>query len=341
MKSRKMKRMLAVMASVLLVAGLAGCSDGSSQGQGSTDASKEQSGTVKEDGDITIAVVPKALDNSVFIDTREGAETKGKELGINIEWVGSASSDASEQVSVIEGLIAKKVDGILVSVNDADALKDVIDRAADAGIKIACIDSDSPDSKRAFYCGTDNYEIGKVAGERLLELMPDGGKVGMLTGVLGVRNLEERINGFQDAVEGSDLELLPVQSCEDDVQKAVEILAQFTAANPDMKGWYIAGGWPYLSDPDALPDMKTFIQNGGKVVCIDAVYPMLRFVGMDMVSELVGQDFTAMGSEGVEALYKLIKGEEVTFEDGDIINTGYNIVDKSNWEDIQENATPW
>ena len=50
----------------------------------------------------------------------------------------------------------------IMPVQKAWPLQDVIDRAVDAGIVVGCFDSDSPNSKRSFYCGTDNYAIGKL-----------------------------------------------------------------------------------------------------------------------------------------------------------------------------------
>ncbi len=288
---------------------------------------------------ITIALVPKALDNAIFLDAKAAAEKKGKELGINILWVGSTKSDAAEQVTVIEGLIQKKVDGILVSCNDADALKDVIDRAADKGIKVATFDSDSPKSKRLFYAGTDNYGIGMKAAGFMKELLPNGGKVAILTGVLGAPNLEQRIVGFRDGVKDTKIEILPVQTGEDDVQKSVEVVNQFTAANKDLAGWFFDGGWPYFADPEALKEVKTFMDKGGKIVCIDTFHPMLKYVNMDMVNVLIGQNYAAMGTIGVEELYKAIKGEKLT--KGEIINTGDETVDKKNVDAVLATKTPW
>ena len=292
--------------------------------------------------DIVIAVVPKSLDNAIFLDSQASAEAKGEELGITIEWTGSPTSDAGAQVQVIEGLIEKKVDGILVSCNDADALQDVIDRAVDAGIVVGCFDSDSPNSKRSFYCGTDNYAIGKLAAEKLMELLPEGGKVAILTGVLGAPNLEERIRGFKETAEGSNLEILPVQTGNDDVQQSVDVVGQFSAANPDLAGWFFDGGWPYFADPDALPEVRKFMENGGHIISIDTCEPMLKYVGEDMVDLLIGQDYPKMGSLGVETLYKLIKGEDVDLgDDTHYIDTGYELVDKSNYEEVWATKTPW
>lgn len=293
---------------------------------------------------IEIAVVPKSLDNAIFLDTKAAAEEKAKELGIKIYWEGPTSSDAAMQVNVIESLIERQVDGILISCNDAEALKDVINRAVEAGIVVGCFDSDSSESKRAFYCGTNNYAIGKLAAEFMMEYLTEGGKVAILTGVLGAPNLEARIDGFEEtlAASGSKIEIMPVQTGEDDVQKSVEVIAQYTAANPDLAGWFFVGGWPYFADPDALPEIKTFMKNGGHIVSVDTCYPMMQFVGMEMVDVLIGQNYAAMGSLGVEMIYKIIKGEEVDLGDEtNYIDTGYEVVDILNYEEVWKSKTPW
>lgn len=322
-----MKKLVSLLLAVLMVLGLAAV------------ASAEE---VKADEDITIAVVPKSLDNAIFLDAQAAATEKAEELGINLQWVGPTTSDAGEQVTVVEGLIESQVDGILISCNDADALKDVIDRAVDAGIIVGCFDSDSPESKRSFYCGTDNYAVGKLGAEKMMELLPEGGKVAILTGVLGAPNLEERIRGFQETVEGSNIELMPVQTGNDDTQASVDVVSQYTAANPDLAAWFFVGGWPYFADPDALPEVKTFMENGGHIISVDTCEPMLQYVGLNMVDLLIGQDYPKMGSLGVETLYKLIKGEEVDLGDEThYIDTGYELVDINNYEEVWATKTPW
>lgn len=97
---------------------------------------------------IEIAVVPKFLDNPVFLDIK--ADAKAKELGIKVYWEGTAISDAALQVNIIESLIERRVDGILISCNDADARKDVIDRAFAAGMDVGCFDADSTASNLLF-----------------------------------------------------------------------------------------------------------------------------------------------------------------------------------------------
>lgn len=298
--------------------------------------------------DITIAVVPKALDNAIFLDAKFAAEEFGKEVGITIQWEGSTTSDAASQVNIIESLIERQVDGILISCNDADALKDVIDRAVDAGIVVGTFDSDSPNSKRAFYCGTDNYAIGKVAAEYMMEYLPEGGKVAILTGILGAPNLEMRILGFKETLEAtkSPIEVMPVQTGEDDVQKSVEIVNQYTAANPDLAGWFFDGGWPFFADPDALTELAAFAGKGGVVISIDSAYPMGQFIKLGIADILIGQNYPVMGRLGVETVYKLIKGEEVdlgvdTDTATNYIDTGHEMVNAENYDEVWNTKRSW
>ncbi|MDB4867683.1 MAG: periplasmic binding protein/LacI transcriptional regulator, partial [Cohnella sp.] len=144
--------------------------------------------------------------------------------------------------------------------------------------------------------------------------------------------------GFKDAVAGTKIEVLPVQTGEDDVQKSVEVVNQFTAANPDLAGWFFDGGWPYFAEPSALGEVKKFVEKGGKIVSIDTFQPMLQFVKLGMVDKLIGQDYTKMGDIGVRTLYKAINGEAVTEQ---IIDTGSEVIDKSNVEEALKTKTPW
>ena len=143
-------------------------------------------------------------------------------------------------------------------------------------------------------------------------------------------------------MEGSNIEVMPVQTGNDDVQTSVDVVGQYTAANPDLAAWFFVGGWPYFADPDALPEVQKFMENGGHIISVDTCEPMMQYVGMDMVDLLIGQNYPNMGSLGVETLYKLIKGEDVDLGDEThYIDTGYELVDKSNYEEVWATKAPW
>jgi len=293
---------------------------------------------------LTIAMIPKSLDNPVFLDSKTGGEKAAKELGVDFIWTGSNQADAASQVTVIEGLIQKKVDGMVISCNDAGALKDVIDRAVDAGIKVATFDSDSKDSKRAFYCGTDNYNAGKACGTAMAKLVKArklSGEItcAILTGGLGAPNLNDRIKGFKEVVAGAKIKMkyTTTLACDDDTNKGVELMEQYIKANPKLKTFFVVGGWPYFSAPGSMPSIKAWIKKGGILVSMDTFYPVLLAMKDGLANALVGQDFVSMGDKSVRSMYDLINGKSVP----EFVGTGIVDCDSSNFNAVLKATTPW
>lgn len=288
-----------------------------------------------------IAVVPKAVDNPLNQATKIGAERAGGELGFEVLWTGTSGTDSAGQVQVIESLIQKNVDGILLSANDPDALKDVINQAVAAGIKVATWDSDSPESDRLFYAGTNNYSLGYACGEKMVELA--GGepfKVVILHGTPGAQNLEDRITAFNDAIAaaGADIEVASIQTCNDDNNYAVDLMESYTLAHPDIDAWYVIGGWPFFGSTDSMPNLAAWAADGGVIVAVDTFWPCLQFVKDGIVTAEYGQDFDAMGYLGATALFEIIQGGEC---ETDFIDTNMNYADANNIEEMLQIIPEW
>jgi rhamnose transport system substrate-binding protein len=85
--------------------------------------------------DKRIAMIVKNLGNSYFDACANGAKNAAKEIGgIEIIYTASAKPTAEDQIAVIDAQIAQKVDGIIVSANDANALVPVGKKAMQRGI---------------------------------------------------------------------------------------------------------------------------------------------------------------------------------------------------------------
>ncbi len=294
------------------------------------------SGCTKKEQSWTFALVPKLLDNPVFQVAREGALAAAKELGdgkIEIQWVGPVTSDAAQQAQILESLIEKRVDGIAVSVNDADALRDVIDKAVNAGIPVVTFDSDAPKSKRISFYGTNNYGSGKIMGELLVKYMGKAGKVALVTGTPGAPNLEERINGFKESIKDfPEIRIVDIQACYDDINKGVSQMEAVMQAHPDLNGWILIGGWPlFTPPPGALAGKKP-----GKITVIsfDTLPEELEYVRQGYVQALIGQKLFGWGFESVRLLKGIKEGK--TFDS--VIDSGVDIITKDN---VEEYAEKW
>src|SRR5207244_716460 len=99
-------------------------------------------------------------------------------------------------------VVKLKPSGIMISPGDPKLLNDDINAAIASGIPVITMDSDAPSSKRLLFIGTNNYQAGLMGGRTVAsELHGKGNVVVFITA--GQANLEERLNGYRDALEGS------------------------------------------------------------------------------------------------------------------------------------------
>src|SRR6185503_21090901 len=105
-----MKRLCAVVA-VLGVAAAAACS-------------RDTAGPRR----LRLAIVPKGLDIPVFNYAKIGAERAAATLGnVDVIWRGPERADELRQKEILESFITQHVDGIAISVLNADFLTATID----------------------------------------------------------------------------------------------------------------------------------------------------------------------------------------------------------------------
>ena len=284
---------------------------------------------------VTIAWIPKALNNPVFEPGRLGAVQKAAELSlkgsipVEVLYVGSLSSDAAEQVRVVEDVVARGVDGIAISCNDPTACVDPINRAVAAGIPVMTWDADSPQSSRFTYYGLDNVAAGNAAAELLVKSMGTKGNVAVLTGVPGAFNLEERIRGFREGIAAyPDIQIVTTVVTNDDINQGVQALEETMQAYPDLDGWFFAGMWPLFAERGSMPLWEdASLQRGMKTVAFDALPVELQMLRDGYLSGLIDQKNWGWGYDTIQIMYDYIvnKKEFASFTD-----SGFNIITHNN-----------
>ena len=284
---------------------------------------------------ITIAWIPKALNNPVFEVGRVGALKKAEELTakgpykVEIFYVASVASDIAEQARVVEDVIAKGVDAIGISCNEPTGCVDPIAKAIKAGVEVMTWDSDSPKSGRFTYLGVDNFEGGKAAADLLVRAMGTKGKVALLTGVPGAFNLEERIRGFKDGVKKyPGIQIVKTVACNDDINQGVQVVEETMQANPDLNGWFFVGLWPLFAKPGSMKAWESAAKSGKlKTISFDTLPVELVYLKDGYLSGLVGQKYWGWGYDTVQMIYdKIVNGK--TF--GSFTNSGMDLVTAKN-----------
>jgi len=253
----------------------------------------------------TIGVIAKSTSNPFFAPSHTGAKDAAAELSkklntsIKIEWRTPVSEDAQKQAEAIEQLVAAGADGIAVSASDAKVLKSAIDSAVAKGVAVVTFDSDVPESKRLAYIGVDNFTFGQGLARELGKAIEGKGTVAILAGNQTAANLQERVRGARDVIakEFKDIKIKDAYYHPENPQDSVKTVEQVQAANPDINGWIMVGGWPLMT-ANALDKVK----GKAKVVAADALEAQIEYVKKGEVSVLLAQPVYDYGFTAVTIL---------------------------------------
>ena len=284
--------------------------------------------TMVTDGSpITVAIVPKLV-HPFFEDTRIGAEEEAQALGVTFEWQAPQTGDAALQVRMIEDLITKQVNAIVISPNEPASVVDVINDGLSKGILMMTFDSDSPDSDRVMYIGTDNKTAGQVQGETMREALGGSGKIGIITGGLGALNLNERIEGFRETV-GPDIEIVEVVATDDDLQKGLGVSEALLRAHSDLNGvaCVSATGGPTLAQVLQGPE---FADRELTIVAFDDLQAVLDAIEAGIIYATMVQRPVQMGKLSISQSYEILTQGLVP--ECALLDTGVTVVTADNLE---------
>lgn len=129
------------------------------------------------------AMVVRVLGNTAFELAGIGAKEAADELGVELIFTGPTENTAEGQVTLINSLIAQRVDAIMITANDATALSPALNRAAQRGIAIVTWDQDTDAAARSLHIASATNELIALAPVKIaLELTDGGGDVGIVSG---------------------------------------------------------------------------------------------------------------------------------------------------------------
>jgi ribose transport system substrate-binding protein len=289
----------------------------------------------------SLGMIAKSQGNPFFEAAHAGANDAARELGakhsisIKIDWRTPNEEDAQKQAEMLEQLVLRGADGVIISCSDATKLTDAINKAVRQGIPVATFSGDAPASKRFVALGIDDFKCGEQTFNELAKLLDGKGIVAAIDGNPNAANLQQRAAGFRAAAKKNpDIKLLDIFYHKETPGDAVAKIEQVMQAHPDITGWGLLGGWPLFTD-NALRWSPGAI----KCVSVDALPQELRYVRSGHVQLLLSQDVYGYGYHAVEHLINKVhfKKEPARLID----DTPLTAVTKDNVEEFAKNWEKW
>jgi ribose transport system substrate-binding protein len=240
---------------------------------------------------------------------------------------------AAIQQRLMDDLVAAGVSAIMVSAVDPKTSTEALNRIG-SQVPLFTTDSDAPDSNRIAYIGSSNVELGKDAGNLMLQALPDGGQCIGFVGLPGADNARERIEGIKEAIAGSKVELIDVRGDDIDQTRAKRNVEDALAANPDID--CMVGIYSY-NTPRIYEVLKESGELGEiKVIGFDEDPITLGGVREGTIVGTVVQNPYEWGYQGMKLMAKYLEGDKSGIPaDGLIIVPG-QVIDQSNVDAFEE-----
>ena len=188
---------------------------------------------------LRIAMVVKVLGINYFDVCRDGGQLAGKDLGdVELIYTGPAAPTVEEQVSVIDTLIAQKVDALVISANDQAALIPTTKKAMQRGITVISFDSGVAKEGRQLHLNPSGTDL---IGDTIIKLaadhLPDGGEVAILSAASTATNQNAWIAAAKKVLPTKypNIKLDAVVYGDDDSAKSTDQAKGLIKSYPNLK----------------------------------------------------------------------------------------------------------
>nr|WP_226924707.1 substrate-binding domain-containing protein [Georgenia satyanarayanai] len=330
------RRVLALTATTLLLAAAACGSDAEPDGGETTTGGGGGGGE-----GVSIGLITKTETNPFFVTMREVAAEYAGEQGVELTALaGAFDGDNEGQVQAMEDLIARGVDGIMITPNNSTGVLGAIEQARAQGIVVIALDTatDPEDAVDATFA-TDNLEAGRLQGAYVRAALGDEEPaLIMLDGTAGGTVDTFRHDGFLAGfgIEEGDPAILGMENTQGDQNNAQTAMENLLQRNPDVNAVYT------INEPAARGAYAALEAQGlaDQVVIgsIDGGCQGVQDVADGRYAATVMQFPAEMVRQGMDAIIEAAGGGEPP---SGFVDTGSVVITDNPVDGIDSETTEW
>jgi ribose transport system substrate-binding protein len=233
----------------------------------------------------------------------DGWRQAAKKLQVRVEFVGPDKYDPKAEQAEFERVLKAKPTGILISPADAKLLQPDIDAAIDQGIPVITFDSDSPDSKRLTFIGTNNYQAGVLGAKAAVKALNGKGNVVFFT-IPAQTNLDDRLRGYKDVLaENPGIKIVDVIDMKGDPRVAFDQATQLIGDKKKNVNAFIC------LEAQAGKEVADVLDRNSKhditVIAMDTDDGTLDWIKKGMIKATIAQKPYTMAAYGLQMLDNL------------------------------------
>ena len=146
-------------------------------------------------------IIPHKDDGSYWSFVVQGLQQGGTDFNLDVKvYYPSLNYDNEQMIDLIRMSIAAKADAIVLPGSEYTGYQDIVQNAKDKGITVVLIDTPMRNFTGSLYVGSDNFNAGKLIGQKVAELSGKKAVIGVISGDPEYYNLEMRLEGLKSVV---------------------------------------------------------------------------------------------------------------------------------------------
>lgn len=191
-----------------------------------------------------VALIMKSLANEFFATMAQGAEAHHAENAERYDLIVNGikdERDLSRQVALVDEMVARGVDAVVIAPADSKALAPALRRASTSGVVVINIDNKLDDTVLEQeglsipFVGPDNRSGARAVGEYLAATLAAGSQVVILEGTRTSFNAQQRRLGFEEAMQAAGMVVVASQSANWEMASANTIATSMLAEHPEVR----------------------------------------------------------------------------------------------------------
>lgn len=257
-----------------------------------------------------IAVIPKGQTHLFWQSVHAGAESAARENNVEIIWNGPAvETDYTGQMKIVDSMISRRVDAIVLAPIDRKAMVGGVERAGKEGIPVVIFDSGVDTEQIVAQVATDNYQAGQIAAKRMCDILAGKGKVAMVKVQVGGASTEARESGFEDALakECPAVQIVQKLYGQSDYSTSRRVAENMLAAHPDLDGMFGSNESSAVGAALALKARSSKV----KLIGFDWSPALKDDLNAGVIDSLVVQHPFKMGHDAVASAVAKLEGKPV------------------------------
>ena len=234
-----MKKLIALLLALVMIVGLVAC--GAKEEAAAPAETKAPDAAAPAEGfKVAISLAEYNEWNKLY---EAVIAQKCEEWGWTYE-IFDAKQDPATQIDQVNSIVAQGFNAMTIQAADNAALAPAVGAAADAGVIVVDHYGFADElgiSDKIYKVLFGQKESGILEAEEYIKACGEEGKVAIISGLTGADNAMARVAGMEEVLaKYPNIEVVAVEYCDWDTQKAQTAAENILTAHPDLKAFLVA-----------------------------------------------------------------------------------------------------